>query len=85
MKVESIAECSLWSILQYFWPVLSNDRSWKLFFGLFYTGFTVPIFACKIIWLSFDLITSVHSLGSNKPEQVCGLIWVFTAHICKVL
>ena len=27
MKVKSIAECSLWSILQYFWPVLSKNRS----------------------------------------------------------
>ena len=24
MKVESIAECSPWSILQYFWPALSD-------------------------------------------------------------
>ena len=24
MKVESIAECSSWSILQYFWPALSD-------------------------------------------------------------
>ena len=29
MKVESIAECSRWSILQYFWPALSDNRSWK--------------------------------------------------------
>ena len=28
MKVESIAECSPWSILQYFWPALSDNRSW---------------------------------------------------------
>ena len=35
MKVESITECSPWSILQYFWPALSNDRSWKPIFGLF--------------------------------------------------
>ena len=35
MKVESIAECSLWSILLYFWPALSDYQSWKLFFGLF--------------------------------------------------
>ena len=26
MKVESIAECSPWSILQYFWPSLSVNR-----------------------------------------------------------
>ena len=31
MKVESIAECSLWSILQNFWPALSDNRSWKQF------------------------------------------------------
>ena len=29
MKVESIAECSIWSILQYFWPALSDNQSWK--------------------------------------------------------
>ena len=27
MKVESIAECSQWGILQYFWPALSNNQS----------------------------------------------------------
>ena len=27
MKVKSIAECSLWSILQYFWPALSDNWS----------------------------------------------------------
>ena len=25
MQVESIAECSTWSILQYFWPALSDN------------------------------------------------------------
>ena len=30
MKAESIAECSPWSILQYFWPALSDKWSWKL-------------------------------------------------------
>ena len=35
VKVESIAECSLWSIPQYFWPALSDNRYWKPFFGLF--------------------------------------------------
>ena len=29
MKFESIAECSPWSILQYFWPALSDNWSWK--------------------------------------------------------
>ena len=29
MKVKSIAECSPWSILQYFWHALSDSCSWK--------------------------------------------------------
>ena len=35
MKVESIAECSPWSNLQYFWPALSDNRSWKPIFVVF--------------------------------------------------
>ena len=27
MKVKSIAECSPWSILQYFWPALTDNQS----------------------------------------------------------
>ena len=38
MKVESIAECSLWSMLQYFWAALSDNQSWKPIFGLFESG-----------------------------------------------
>ena len=38
MKVESIAECSKGSILQYFWPALSDNWSWKPIFGLFESG-----------------------------------------------
>ena len=50
MKVESIAECSLWSILQYFWPALSDNGSWKLFFGLFESGhFTQVLLYCELL------------------------------------
>ena len=38
MKVKRIAECSPWSILQYFWPALSNNWFWKPIFGLFEGG-----------------------------------------------
>ena len=34
MKVESIAECSPWSILQYFRPALSDNWSWKPIYGI---------------------------------------------------
>ena len=38
MKVESIAECSPWSILQYFWPSLRENRPWKPIFDFFERG-----------------------------------------------
>ena len=38
MKVKSITECSPWCILQYFWPALSNNWSWKPIFSLFERG-----------------------------------------------
>ena len=41
MKVESIAECSPWNILQYVWTALSDNWSWKpicdLFKGVWFT------------------------------------------------
>ena len=37
MKAESIAECP-WSILQYFWPALNDNWSWKPIFDLFESG-----------------------------------------------
>ena len=61
MKVKSIAECSLWSILQYFWPALSDNLSWKSFFVLFesvlhrfYTGLTVLIILSCFFRSVFD-------------------------------
>ena len=54
MKVESIAECFPWSILQYFWPALSDNRQWKPIFGIHFewmlkTGFTVFQLSQKLV------------------------------------
>ena len=38
MKVESIAECSKGSILQYFWPALSDNLNRKTFLVFFLIG-----------------------------------------------
>ena len=38
MQVLSNAECSPWSILQYFWPAFSNNWSWNPIFGRFESG-----------------------------------------------
>ena len=59
MKVEIIAECSPWGILQYFWPALSDNWSWKPAFGLFYSGrFRKVLLYNKRFWspLSFLFI-----------------------------
>ena len=52
MKVKCIAECSTWSILQYLWPALSDNRSWKPFTDLFESGRFTQVY-CRIVsyWL----------------------------------
>ena len=53
MKVESIAECSPWSILQYFWPALSDN--WSSFLSgrlrqvLMYNQQSIYIYAYKCL------------------------------------
>ena len=54
MKVEPIAECSPWSILQYFWPALSDNWYGKPIFGVLFewplkTGLAVFEPALKIL------------------------------------
>ena len=47
MKVKSSAECS---ILQYFWPALSDNWSWKTILGLFESGsFTEVLLYMKCV------------------------------------
>ena len=45
MKVESIEECSPWSILQYFQPALS-DNYLKTNFRYFYSGTFTQVLLC---------------------------------------
>ena len=52
MKVDSIAECSPWSILQYFWPALRNNWSWKPIFCLFESGRFTQVLHVKIACVS---------------------------------
>ena len=53
MKVERIAECSPWSILQYFWPALNDN--WSSYFSgglrqvLLYNQQSIYIYACKCL------------------------------------
>ena len=75
MKVESIAECSLWSILQYFWPALIDNWSWKPIFGLFESGcFTQVIMyiTYAITQESFFLIYTENEVYHNS---LCTNTW----------
>ena len=74
MKVESIAECSLWSILQYFWPALNDNGSWKPRFGLLLewplkTGFTIGITHV------FYALTFARSRGSCLNTRPLGQVF----------
>ena len=88
MKVKSIAECSKWSILQYFWPALSNNWSWKPFFGLFVSGRFTQVLRIAIFWLkkwitcleiSFKNQVRIQrggDRGSGPPPGKSQVIWV---------
>ena len=69
MKVEIFAECSPWSILQYFWPALSKNWSWKPIFGLFESG-------------SFTQVLLYNLVGLDAYILVWTFIYIPTSLIC---
>ena len=74
MKVNSIAECPPWSILQYVWPSLSDNWSWKPIYGLWEWPCCVRFYCTYMyIWAStWDFE------WTGKTEM--SLCRVFTAH-----
>ena len=75
MKVKSFAECSSWSILQYFWAALSNNRSWKPIFGLLFEWPLKTGFFCTFIsWQNFFcLLQKPLHLIMYPTEQLSGI------------
>ena len=57
MKDESITECSPWSILQYFWPALSNNWCWNPLYGHFESGCFRQVLLYLIYWRNFFFIS----------------------------
>ena len=76
MHVNSIAECSKGSILQYFRPSLSYHLSLRSFFlsifeQLFYTGFTVFLILSFILDHTTDHVQSAgkdHTVTDNTNQ-----------------
>ena len=81
MKVESIAECSPWSILQYFWPALSNNWLWKPIFGLFKSGHFTPVLLYSMRWF----FSSQFYVQFKKSLNLCFMhMWliIYCPYLC---
>ena len=77
MKVESIAECSPWSILRYFWPALSCHWSCKAILCLFESG----RFTKGLLYLLYISSLMMHW---EAFKSLCMLnYWMFHSNIIK--
>ena len=77
MQVKSIAESSKRSILQYFWPALSDKLSWKPNFGLFESGHFIQVllyFATHLVFnKEWRFYTTKHAHTENNLMYIYGL------------
>ena len=76
MNVESIAEYSPWSILQYFWPALSDNWSWKTIFGLFESGrFTQALLYSDRVHSGYGMLGIIQELLSKMKFVYMHIPW----------
>ena len=69
MKVESITEC----ILQYFWPALSDNWSWKTIIGIFESG-------------RFSQVLLYYIWAATWDFQQCGILtWIDSEEMYSLL
>ena len=66
MKDKSIAECSKGSILQYFWPALSNSWSYKPIFSLFESGRFTQVFLYIQVLYRLAFIMEASTMNSDQ-------------------
>ena len=62
MKDESIAECSPWSILQYFWPALSDNPYWKPILVFCLSGRLRQVLLYVVVYSLFAVVPIVLGL-----------------------
>ena len=70
MKDKSFAECSPWSILQYFLPASSNNWPWKPIFCLFESGCFTQVLWYPLICVQTDC-SSIWISGFQDAISVC--------------
>ena len=85
MKVKSIAECSPWTILQYFWPALSDN--WSSVFDPFGVA-VLHRFYCMYIHLWFIciyLFIIIFRIATVKTEnnKHVGVFSQNILHLCR--
>ena len=80
MEVERIAECSHWSILQFFRPALSDNWSCKAIFGLFESRRFTQVLLYNIASLSLP----VKIFLPTVPRRCffCGSFLLFMFRVC---
>ena len=66
MQVKSIAECSTWSILQYFQPSLRYHLSLRSLFCVF----LIVSFTQVLLYLIFASYSMFYPIRPNKPAPV---------------
>ena len=73
MKVKSSAECSPWSILQYFWPALSNNQSWKQIFCRF---------TQVLLYVIFFLFLNQNNVVGTRNNHLNKMVLLITQNKC---
>ena len=89
MKVESIAECSPWNILQYFRSALSDTRAWRPLLCLFESGRFRQVLLCLLlqdlededIELTADSYVVVYSI-TDKNSFDTAVQFLYTLRHC---
>ena len=88
MKVESIEKCTPWSILQYFWPALRDDRYLKPI--LVFSLIGCIIFMIFLVILSYLFLAALWSPAcyenSVDPDQLTfnRFLWLYL-HWIKII
>ena len=79
MKVTKYCRMLSWNILQYFWPALSDKRSWKPIFGLLFerplkAGFTAyPIMRMKCTLIIGMMMCVIQWIPMTGIEDLTGI------------
>ena len=87
--VKSFSECSPWSILQYFWPALSINWSWKPIFGLFESDhFTlVLLYSCEsvLVWVNKSVSFWLKYNLDINYTSILAIQFYFTFYLSKLI